>query len=177
MDNGNEQPVPPGGHPVAPATFQPADNWSPDITAAATSIYDQVFAQVHENLIQAFGAEVQRLKDSNTEIAAAYSALQVPVAQCSSAPRNLAYPPSRPPPACSLDLTLETAAAPNALLPRSAASACHSTPLSRQLELLQDKQPVLYGLAKQLSPHETDVQLVRAAAVVVIGAKLRQVLV
>ncbi|KZP33328.1 hypothetical protein FIBSPDRAFT_943720 [Athelia psychrophila] len=75
MDNGDEQPVPPGGHPVAPAAFQPADNWSPDITAAATSIYDQVFAQVHENLIQAFGAEVQRLKDSNTEIAAAYSAV------------------------------------------------------------------------------------------------------
>ncbi|KZP09629.1 hypothetical protein FIBSPDRAFT_963833 [Athelia psychrophila] len=35
------------------------------------------------------------------------SQLQVPVAQCSSAPRNLAYPPSRPPPACSLDLPSE----------------------------------------------------------------------
>ncbi|KZP02903.1 hypothetical protein FIBSPDRAFT_969506 [Athelia psychrophila] len=74
MDNGDEQPDHPSRPPTAPTAFQLSANWSQAIAAMATSVYNQIFAQVHENLIQAFSTEVQRLKDSNTVIAAAYTA-------------------------------------------------------------------------------------------------------
>ncbi|KZP09630.1 hypothetical protein FIBSPDRAFT_963834, partial [Athelia psychrophila] len=65
----------PSEPPTVPTAFQPSADWSQDITAVATSVYDQIFAQVYDNLIQAFGAEVQRLKDSNVSIGAAYTAV------------------------------------------------------------------------------------------------------
>ncbi|KZP33922.1 hypothetical protein FIBSPDRAFT_943020, partial [Athelia psychrophila] len=75
MDNGGEHPSHPSEPPTVPTAFQPSADWSQDITAVATSVYDQIFAQVYDNLIQAFGAEVQRLKDSNVSIGAAYTAV------------------------------------------------------------------------------------------------------
>ncbi|KZP09745.1 hypothetical protein FIBSPDRAFT_900253 [Athelia psychrophila] len=75
MDNGDEHPIHPSEPPTVPTAFQPSADWSQDITAVAKSVYDQIFAQVYENLIQAFGAEVQRLKDSNVSIGAAYTAV------------------------------------------------------------------------------------------------------
>ncbi|KZP29494.1 hypothetical protein FIBSPDRAFT_884908 [Athelia psychrophila] len=55
---------------TTPTPFRTPNDWSPDVKTTAKVIYNQIFDQVNLNLIQAFGEEIQRLKDTNTEIAA-----------------------------------------------------------------------------------------------------------
>ncbi|KZP16535.1 hypothetical protein FIBSPDRAFT_957942, partial [Athelia psychrophila] len=60
--------------PENPVGFNPPTEWSADEAASGKAIYEQIYTQVHQNLIQAFGAEMQRLTDAHAAIAASYTA-------------------------------------------------------------------------------------------------------
>lgn len=73
MEDGS---APPDHHGFEPAAFRAPADWSPETQASATAIYDQIYEQVNQNLVTAFGAEIQRLKDANLAVAAAFTAME-----------------------------------------------------------------------------------------------------
>ncbi|KZP16748.1 hypothetical protein FIBSPDRAFT_957817 [Athelia psychrophila] len=81
MEDETAPPANPGPPPHAPQLFVPVEGWSTDTIAVAQQVYEQIFAQVNKNLVDAFGEEVQRLRDNHAALEAAFNELNVEYAK------------------------------------------------------------------------------------------------
>ncbi|KZP25459.1 hypothetical protein FIBSPDRAFT_950172 [Athelia psychrophila] len=81
MEDETAPPANPGPPPHTPQLFVPMEGWSTDTIAVAQQVYEQIFAQVNKNLVDAFGEEVQHLWDNNTALESAFTELNADYAK------------------------------------------------------------------------------------------------
>ncbi|KZP11188.1 hypothetical protein FIBSPDRAFT_962509 [Athelia psychrophila] len=76
-----QAPPAPAPPPRTPQAFVPLDGRPADSIAVAQQLYEQVYAQVNANLVDAFGEEIQHLRDHSAALESAFNDLNADYAK------------------------------------------------------------------------------------------------